>query len=123
MAKHSKHTIRFWEEGAVSFLCDITDQLPIKGMEDTALRMSKLGRNEAQRMLMDIAGALGLEWGEYIHSLAEAWRVRRDLKAAKLGWFEGEGGGTRPPRKPQARVRRAEGHESTGETWVQLCLF
>lgn len=108
----------------MSFLCDITDQVPIPGMEADVLRMSKIGRGEAQRMLVDVADALGLEWGAFLHDLAEAWRVRRDAKATRLGWFaEEERWLPRLTAPPRPRPRRSSASRPVGEYSVQLFLF
>lgn len=120
----SRHTLRFWEEGAVSFLCDITDQVPIvygDGTHDELLQRSKLGRDEAQRMVADIVAALGIEWEDGIHHLAEAWRLRRDAKAARYGWFDDEGRPTVQPRRPKLAGRAAR--RICVSRWVQPALF
>jgi hypothetical protein len=121
MAKVSRHTLRFWEEAAVSLLCDLTDQVPIPGSAGTVcedLRMSKLGREEAHRMIGELLEALGIDRVQSLHCLADAWRARRDAKAARYGWYPDEQAKKRVKvKRPAAPRRRA------GPQWVQATLF
>lgn len=89
MKQPSRQTLSNWEDQAVSFLCDITEQVPIPGLEDdTKVLMSKLGRDEAKGMLADLAGALQMDWPEFLLPLSKAWRRRRKAKCKSLGWYE-----------------------------------
>lgn len=122
MARVSRHTIRFWEEAAVSYLCDLTDQVPIPGTAGTVcadLRMSKLGREEAHRMVGDLITALGIDRVDSLHCLAEAWRTRRDAKAAQYGWFEGMAVKTSAKRARPVRPPR----RLAAPQWIQSSLF
>lgn len=121
MAKVSRHTIRFWEEAAVSLLCDLTDQVPIPGTAGTEcadLRMSKLGREEAHRMIGELLEALGVDRAQSLHCLAEAWRARRDAKAERYGWYADE-----KPAKRKMVARPAAPRRLSGPQWVQATLF
>lgn len=122
MARVSRHTLRFWEEAAVSLLCDLTDQVPIPGTAGTEcadLRMSKLGREEAHRMIGELLEALGIDRAQSLHCLAEAWRARRDAKAERYGWYADEPGVARR----KNTTRPAPPRRLAGPQWVQPTLF
>ena len=89
MAKNNRQNISNWEYGARCFLLDITDQVELPGFEDDPkIKQSKFTMDEGQRMLHDLADALGMEWPEFVKLLSKAWRKRRRQKCKRLGWYD-----------------------------------
>jgi len=82
----SRQTVRNWECGAVDFLTDIDWQVPIPGFEGEYLFRSKLQRDEALEMLVEISLTIGMPWPDFIEPLAKAWYRRRQRKGRAYGW-------------------------------------
>ena len=89
----SRQVLSNWLYGAECLLCDLTDQVPIPGLEGEVcpngepLAQSKLGKEEAHRILKTMCEALGMEWHEFLNPLRRAWSKRRKAKAKRLGWY------------------------------------
>ena len=91
MKNPSRQNLSNWLYGAECYLCDLTDQEAILGLEDEPkLKQSKLNSDEAQRMLHGLATALGFDWVTFIRLLSNAWMKRRKLKCKRLDWYPEE---------------------------------